>query len=270
MRAEQIFCLMRIMKITKIIIVSIVIAVVVGYFLTKKNSTDLAFYCSFDSESALREKGSNYIKGAIVPGKIGNALSIPAHTAAAEFPLPVGVLGTKGCVEFWGRLDASKQRLSTCGSPRFFQIFSRNPQTEISCDWNCNNGCGGGGFTVRMDGTLMSTSQSMPDGWNPKVVLKDDVAAWHHYAFVWNIDGIKSLSSEKMKVITAVFVDGRLLMQATSDHYPDWKFGILSNYSSVLYLPDRLDEMPGYGRAPYSIDEFKIWKTDKTDFQSDK
>ena len=227
---------------------------------------DLVLACSFDTEADIRQTSSGYCNGTIVPGWKGGALLIPPGTAAAEFAIPAGSLAKEGCIEFWGRVDAPRI-LTTCGSPRFLQLFSRKPQTEISCDWNCNNGSGGSGFTVRLDGVLLATSHDVQGSPSRDQILNGQTAGWHHYAFVWNEDGITDFSAEGRKVIVAVMLDGELLMLRTAAEQPNWKFKTLTQTPSVLYIPDRTDEMPSYGRVPYSIDELKVWKKAKTQFE---
>ena len=226
----------------------------------------LAFYCTFDDEAsittpAVGPKGI-FQGGEFTPGKNGNALFVPAFTSGAKFDLPSGVIGTAGTIEFWGKANELGP-LTEGGCPRFFEILKIG-KGEISQDWNSNNGGGGYGLTFRMDGLpWMATSSfeyssAMRSSYRRAPMRPD--AEWHHYALVWDVNGVDI----PCKPSAAVYLDGRLIL--STPFVPTWKGPVNVADGSTLLFPCREDEMPGYSRRAFTIDDFKIWNYAKTDF----
>ena len=226
----------------------------------------LAFYCTFDDEAsittpAVGPKGI-FQGGEFTPGKNGNALFVPAFTSGAKFDLPSGVIGTAGTIEFWGKANELGP-LTEGGCPRFFEILKMG-KGEISQDWNSNNGGGGYGLTFRMDGLpWMATSSfeyssAMRSSYRRPPMRPD--AEWHHYALVWDVNGVEIPG----KPSAAVYLDGRLIL--STPFVSSWKGPANVADGSTLLFPCREDEMPGYGRRAFTIDDFKIWNYAKTNF----
>ena len=226
----------------------------------------LVFYCTFDDKTsittpAVGPKGI-FQGGEFTPGKNGNALFVPAFTSGAKFDLPSGVIGTAGTIEFWGKANELGS-LTEGGCPRFFEILKIG-KGEISQDWNSNNGGGGYGLTFRMDGLpWMATSSfeyssAMRSSYRRPPMRPD--AEWHHYALVWDVDGVDIPG----KSSAAVYLDGKLIL--STPFVPTWKGPVNVADGSTLLFPCREDEMPGYSRRAFTIDDFKIWNYAKTDF----
>ena len=85
-------------------------------------------------------------------------------------------------------------------------------------------------------------------------------AEWHHYALVWDVNGVEIPG----KPSAAVYLDGKLLL--STPFVPTWKGPVNVADGSTLLFPCREDEMPGYSRRAFTIDDFKIWNYAKTDF----
>lgn len=223
----------------------------------------LVYHCTFDSpQDVTTPKVGPYgifLAGDFRNGVEGRALHVPPYTSAARVVMLPGTIGRKGTIEFWGKIDEGAARLSTGGCPRFFEIICYEPRDEISQDWNSNNGSGGAGLTFRIGGLPVMASSSFGRG-SGYDFIKDNVYGWHHYAFVWDADGV-ALSNDVVAT-AAVFVDGNPVMTTS---LPDWQGPPLANHRSYLVFPSREDEMPSYGRVGYTIDEFKIWDYAKTD-----
>ena len=226
----------------------------------------LVFYCTFDDKTsittpAVGPKGI-FQGGEFTPGKNGNALFVPAFTSGAKFDLPSGVIGTAGTIEFWGKANELGP-LTEGGCPRFFEILKIG-KGEISQDWNSDNGGGGYGLTFRMDGLpWMSTSSfeyssAIRSSYRRPPMRPD--AEWHHYALVWDVNGVDIPG----KSSAAVYFDGRLIL--STPFVPTWKGPVNVADGSALLFPCREDEMPGYSRRAFTIDDFKIWNYAKTDF----
>lgn len=238
---------------------------------SRDTSSGIVFACDFESEA----ETPNFSGGSIVEGKFGNALHVPPRTSAAKVELPAGSIGRQGTIEFWGRIDKGAY-MTTGGCPRFFEIINMDTKHEISQDWNANNGEAGYGLTFRMDGLPAMVSSHY--GNSTYESLLGDPTAWHHYAIVWDAEGLRvkaptpiSVRNGNTKPATiaplppkaAVFIDGRCVMSTTSE---SWTGPALSQTSATLFFPNRLDEMPWYGRTGYSIDSFKLWNVAHTVF----
>ena len=226
----------------------------------------LVFYCTFDDKTsittpAVGPKGI-FQGGEFTPGKNGNALFVPAFTSGAKFDLPSGVIGAAGTIEFWGKANELGP-LTEGGCPRFFEILKIG-KGEISQDWNSNNGGGGYGLTFRMDGLpWMATSSfeysSAIRSSYRRIPMRPD-AEWHHYALVWDVNGVDIPG----KSSAAVYFDRRLIL--STSFVSSWKGPVNVADGSTLLFPCREDEMPGYSRRAFTIDDFKIWNYAKTDF----
>ena len=229
----------------------------------------LVFHCTFEGEESISAPAAGpageFKGGRFVEGKEGRALHVPAYTSCAKFKLPEGAFGPAGTVEFWAKIDEFGH-LDEKGCPRFFQIFNYEPRGEISQDWNANNGSGGSGLTFRVDGLpVMSTSQLAFSGSARLEHLRrfmSPPAGWHHYALAWDANGLDLQTPTK--TVAAVFIDGQQVFSWPGKlgwEGPSHLFG-----GATLFFPNRDDEMPGYGRRAYTIDEFKIWNYAKIEF----
>ena len=229
------------------------------------SSGGLVYHCTFNSreEVSRPKRGPRgfIMAGDFTKGVDGLALHVPPYTSAARFELPPGTIGRKGTIEFWGKIDEGMARLTTGGCPRFFEIICYEPQDEISQDWNSNNGTGGAGLTFRIGGLPVMASSSFAK-YPSYDFITDNLYGWHHYALVWDADGV--VLSNGTTATAAVFIDGKTVLTTSA---ANWKGPPLANHRSFLVFPSREDEMPSYARVGYSIDEFKIWGYAKTDFQ---
>lgn len=229
-------------------------------------SGELVFHCTFDDEASVKAPvagPSGILKGGhFTQGKDYNALFVPQYTSCARFELPEGTIGPAGTIEFWGQ--AENGPFTTGGCPRFFEILAAGATGEISQDWSTNNGSGGNGLTFRINGlTTMATSQwemlSETLRTSTRPLMMGPPHGWHHYALVWDAKGLNLPSRPS----AAVFLDGRLLMSTSS---PGWQGPSALFGASTLFFPSREDEMPGYAKRAYAIDDFKIWSHAKTQF----
>lgn len=232
----------------------------------KSGSSDgPVYHCTFDSREAVTKPKVGprgiFMAGEFSKGVDRLALHVPPYASAARFELPPGTIGCRGTIEFWGKIDKGMARLTTGGCPRFFEIICYEPRDEISQDWNSNNGTGGAGLTFRIGGLPVMASSSY-GRFTDYDFIKDDLYGWHHYALVWDMDGVVTHNGATAAAV--VFVDGKPVMTTSADH---WNGPPLANHQSFLVFPSREDEMPSYGRVGYTIDEFKIWNYAKTDFQ---
>ena len=90
---------------------------------------------------------------------------------------------------------------------------------------------------------------------------------WHHYAIVWNADGL-SLPNESSLFQLAVYIDGKRLYVEPFDWRLKINISILESQSATIDFPFNGNfDAPLSGNAEYLIDEMKIWDECETDFQ---
>ena len=131
--------------------------------------------------------------------------------------------------------------------------------------WNDNNGGGGGGLcgvVQHYPATTDHAGSSIPYGKYLGYRTED----WHHYALVWNVDGIASLGMrDAQPVRVAVFLDGKAVGLKTNVRSPSWGLGCLETTDMILGFPTAPGQ-ESFNGVPYSIDDFKVWNYDKVDF----
>ena len=226
----------------------------------------LLYHCTFDNPSAISSPAAGpagrLLGGSFVPGKVGNALRVEKDAPAFESVLPTGFLGPEGCIEFWAKIEGDDPRYVDGGDPLFFSLFDERGAVTL-LQFAANNGFARGGLGGAVMswpfGTIPHWSGSMPyEG-----VLGPDWAGWHHYAMSWKAEGFGDGSFVK------VFVDGRpqpVLGGVDDDKVPA-RLADFPNHDHLLGLPwgrSRVDNRRS--KKPFLIDEFKIWKTAKTEF----
>lgn len=233
------------------------------------NEEGLVFYSSLDSEAAITAPAVGYggkiESGIFVPGKFGQALAIKARANGATFPIPAGTLGSAGCIECWARIPEDRAYLTDGGVPRLFTLRRMDHFSEFVLEWNGNNGSGGHGLTGRAAGAAAPTNDDVSDGHSAYApVLMSDLTGWHHYALVWDSEGIGPKPC-LMGSRVAVYVDGRCVSKSRSLNKGGLAF--LHDNDSFLYLPKSTETESGYQRAHVELDEIKIWNYAKTEFE---
>ena len=234
-------------------------------------SDGLIYYCTFDSPEAIEKPAAGpagkFHSGRFVDGKVGEALAIAPYTCSAHASIPTGFFGPNGCIEFWGRIESEMEshgRFGGAGCPVFFHCQPPNDIWKLTVMWNPNNGVGCSGlcgavqhYPAASDAHTGETFFRYLDGTSSE---------WHHYALVWNTEGIPSLGTQNgIAVKVAVYLDGSPISTQTNVRNPVWGLSCFKTTPTTLGFP-----MPpgseSFNKLPYSIDEFKIWNYDKTDF----
>lgn len=239
-------------------------------FSSANSATDgLIYYCTFDSPEAIRKPAigpsGEFLSGRFVQGKVGEALAVRQWSCAAQAPIPAGFFGDKGCIEFWGRIDNPPLNVSAMGCPCFFDCRKPNEVWKLSIMWNDNNGGGGGGLCGSVQ-HYPATTDHFGSAVPYDKYLGSQVGEWHHYALVWNVDGIPSLGiRDELPVRVVVYLDGHPVAFRTNVRSPNWSLSCFATTDMILGFPTALGQESVNG-VPYSIDEFKIWNYDKTDF----
>lgn len=230
----------------------------------------LVYWCSFDSESDIvrPQVGPEgcYIAGSFVDGKEGKSLCVPAYTLAATVKLPAGVIGDKGCIEFWAKLVERKYGFTDKGDPHFFDIIG--PNGVFSLAYNANNGMANSGLCGGTPGTSMTTHPGYRGSMSYEAILSSgDVYEWHHYALVWDSEGIDANGE---RVYSAIMLDGKFVSKVHTPFAPDSRCTHMMQVAQLpfeIQIPVQRKDVHSHSKAPVCIDEFKIWNFAKTTFE---
>ena len=239
-------------------------------------TSHLLYHCTFDSPESIAHPAAGpagrFLGGEFVPGKKGRALRIPGNVPTALVDLPRGMMQPRGTIEFWSKIEDPPASYGDRGNPRFFglSLFDdpANPGPYSTyLQFTSNDGMGMSGLCGMIYHRAMATDPHMRT--NTYGPILEDPAAWHHYAIVWDSDGLSfSKASDGTPAVAAIVLDGRVLQTLGRNQ--------LAHGKGLLRLPElkgRLAfpvEDTGWGFFPrpvaFLIDEFKIWSAPKTDF----
>lgn len=230
----------------------------------------LVYHCTFDSKEAIEEprvgpKGE-FIGGDFVDGVKDKALLVAAKSCSAIVPMEAGFFGNKGCIEFWGRFDCKDNIVPRTGAaPCFFDCRKQGEVWKHTIMWCANNGGGGGGLCGAVQ-HYPATTDSFMSNVSYSKYLGNDSTKWHHYALVWNSDGIKSLVvSNSLPIRVAVYLDGVVVGTKTNVNIEKWDLNCFQTTDMILGFPTAKDSA-SFNKLAYEIDEFKIWNYDKVEF----
>lgn len=241
-------------------------------FSSANSATDgLIYYCTFDSPEAIRKPAigpaGSFLDGRFVEGRKDKALAIGAYSSAAVVQLPPATIGQKGCFEFWAKFSPPGDNINVGPWPCFFTCGVLGAAPRFCLEWNANNGVGGGGVNAMLEHLRVCTSSHVASH-SYSGILGNDMNMWHHYALVWNKDGIQSLSANTSQPVkAAILLDGRPIAFETFSNSPNWKLSP-SIIDQLTFLSFPMHSEDGVqNRVDYMIDEFKFWNYDHTDFE---
>lgn len=224
----------------------------------------LIFHCTFDDEASITSPAvgpaGTFLTGTFEEGKFGKALLTKPHTNHAAFEFPQGFLRDSGCIEFWAKILKHSSSVGTLGDPRLLAITRADVRDFVfNVDIVSNDGGGNSGFALRTwYGGKASISGMRPLRYEdlfPSGNWRD----WHHYAVLWDRNGISSLPSSPK---TALLVDGKLIIGTEYDTIlitPSTKAHVLGITCDPALSPENNT------KSPFLIDDFKIWNYAKTD-----
>ena len=234
---------------------------IVATFAAQKSAPKLVYRSTLNSAAAITQpivgEAGTCTGATFVPGRAGKALYVPEHTQAAIVPFSNGMPTNSGCIEFWAKLPGNKDGFIERGDPLLISFLDENGMDSIRVEYNRNNGSGGEGLCAVIPGFAIwsgGTSYS-------SLLSSEKMQDWHHYALVWNVDGISTLAEAP---IVALLLDGRMV--AKTVQIENWdKDGFMTAMSRPFTL-QLSDGRPIYANSPYSIDELRVWDSDVTMF----
>lgn len=241
-----------------------------GCVLFDSTPDGLVFHCTFDDQTSISNPAvgpAGKINNAkFEQGKINKALFVPRGLSACEFPIPVGMLSDKGCIEFWAKFKEQKNQFTTGGDPRFFTFYNSNGGRFGLLEFASNNGMGRSGLSG-VFGDVVTTHNGFSRTMDYSAIFKTSSHEnWHHYALIWNKNGIRKFEKGKEPPRLVILMDGQRVSATYTKAPNDLFFTKLGTADLNLGIPMNLVEPPPQSKSSFLIDEFKIWNFDKTDF----
>ena len=133
----------------------------------------------------------------------------------------------------------------------------------IRVEYNANNGSGKGGLCGRLMSLALYTDRWYTDQFYSAILPESTIYDWHHYALVWNVDGISAVSGNP---VATILVDGVPRTQVDMSGWNKDSFVEAMQKPMVLGM-SRFGDY-NHGRSAYCIDELRIWDSDVTTFSS--
>ena len=163
----------------------------------------------------------------------------------------------------WAAVPSSGVFMTQEMNPRFFCLWAdlgkpmANPRSSY-LQWSGNDGGGRSGLCAMVSGCT-ATSEA---GWGMRryPAFLGSPSDWHHYAVVWDENGVFGTSS-----VIAVYVDGKLVpTDGRNGLGLGRKFKSFLEGPVLLGFPQRENERePAARHVPFLIDDFKIWSGPK-------
>ncbi len=212
----------------------------------------LVFWNKLDSSTGIAASeigsGGTYLTGTFGTGIFGNAyVALPGVTGGVLFPADVFPTNGRGTLEFWAKMTNVPNLISNGFSPEFFHADDGVVRYSLgfhsnSQDTNQLTGVAGNGHRAK----------GPSDAYSNLLGGAGSQSNWHHYALVWDRDGLGTPSQK-----TALYVDG-------VQHAAFWSPGndAFPRPSASLVL------IPSNGAASMTIflDNLKIYNFAKSDF----
>lgn len=254
---------------------SIPLGSVASVMIASHSTGSLIYHCTFDSPESITHPAigpsGRYLGGEFVPGKVGNALRSWNNIPVAEVDLPKGMLGPRGTIEFWAQIEGVNTwtPYGDGGNPQFFGLWLfENEMNPGACStylqFTSNDGGGMSGLSAMVYHRSLASDPSMRT--NTYGPVLDNPASWHHYALVWDKDGIPGTVSRHGDLsLVAVYLDGKLLKTHNRHGLADAaNYLNIANRQGKLAFPVPAARWNGSSRhIPFLIDEFKIWSEPK-------
>ena len=231
-------------------------------------SDGLIFHCTFDDEASITSPAigpaGTFMTGRFEEGKFGRALLAMPFTKHAAFEFPVGFIKDAGCIEFWAKILKTNPAVGTGGDPRLLAItFADTHELAGWLDVGSNDGTGNSGFTLSTWFGARSSIRGMRHLRYAELFPSGNWQDWHHYAVVWDKDGILDLPH---KPKAALLVDGNLVTSVDVQTVPAHLFRMPSQTPYILGITyDPALGAENTTKSPFLIDEYKIWDHVRTD-----
>ena len=227
----------------------------------------LVFWNTLDSpddvESSAFGPGGTISGGTFVEGYFGDAYSATnTEDQLVSFPT-AAVPRERGTIEFWARISDFGPNVPSAHAPYFVWLANSNI-TGYNMGFNSNDGTSNGGLVGRVGGGGVpgcggfTTGTGFSGGRTYASILgAGQEETWHHYALVWDIDGIAGVADGTKHV--ACFLDGQLDSTRWFE-CPGAAFGDLGG--ATLDLVEN-----NFSQGTTAIDNIKVWNYARTAFE---
>jgi small nuclear ribonucleoprotein (snRNP)-like protein len=194
--------------------------------------------------------------GRFEKGRFGGILVVTqVEQGMVSFPAKV-ISPSAGCIEVWVKLTGFPKELAWGENPAL--VTTRVPGRNFGIHLNGNDGTGNGGL-CGWAGSCGTVGTDVFGTWTYERVLgTGKTEQWHHYALVWDKNGIAGIGDGQKKL--AIFLDGKL--NSTS-----WRRDTGTDFSP-LAEDDELVLMTQQHLAEgtVSFGDIRVWNCAKTDF----
>jgi hypothetical protein len=264
----------HLLKLFKLILISVFLSWFIITSIEANNELiqkDLVLWNTLDSKTEVENSqvgpGGLLGEGHFETGRFGTAYSIDYGLSSSIFPelftiaFPKEVIHTdSGTIEIWAKLEQFPPLIGAGGSiePFPYLIHINDGYSRFDMGLNRNDGAGNGGLCGFV-GHGFTTGSGVFGHWSYKQVLGEQVQGWHHYALVWDKNGIAGLPDGTQKL--AVFLDGQLESGRWHDYY--------AGASEIVPLVDgelRLAVNYWVPEGKIIVDNLVIWNRAITDF----
>ncbi len=232
-----------------------------------KSLPKLIFSNSLDSVQSIQNGEIGY-KGTIesgefVEGVSGKAISLGVGDMEAVTFTDVPIYIERGCIEFWAKLEDVPERLEWGQKPAMVKFHPGPKGTTrrrtYGIHFNGNDGGSQGGLCAWAGACGRTGTGRYGSSWTyEKALLGRNHENWHHYALVWNENGIPGIDDGSRQ--TALYVDGKLSSGSWKRNERLWPD------ADILSGPLHLMSHQNLKKGKVAIDELKIWNYAKTDF----
>ena len=193
--------------------------------------------------------------GGFTNGVYGNAFIVDYNQAGlVRFPKEV-IPAYRGTIELWAKFIDFPTTINWGANPALFYMTDTTTGQRWQLHLNGNNGRGGGGLCGTVKESVFAATDVYGSWTYQQALAGGDVNAWHHYALIWDKDGIPGVGDGSKKV--AVFLDGVMNSGHWATPFDNDLSAPASGELSLLYN-DYLTQ----GRVAF--DNIKIWNYAKT------
>lgn len=194
------------------------------------------------------------VGGTFGSGKFGQAFVVRYdQNRQVTFPAEEFNAGA-GCIEFWVKFSGLPRELAWGQNPTLMRLCGG--QTQYLLHLNGNDGNSRGGLCAQV-GPFAGCGTGTYGSWTYEQVLGVGKAEdWHHYAMVWDKDGIAKVGDGRQRV--AVYLDG--VLNSSESGNGDVAVPTLKDAQLEVLFNMHLRQ----GTIAY--DNLKVWNYAKTDF----
>jgi len=224
-------------------------------------NADLVLWNKLDSTANVTNSefglDGTYSAGSLVSGRHMGAIEMQHdEISGVTFPYQA-VSKNRGTIEVWIKLVGRANGDGVGTDLYLFRVYDSGSGNCYFLMFNNNDGLGGSGICGSAGDRYEVATSYFTTGHTYGSLL-GDATDWHHYALVWDEDGIPGLGGEKAAIyLDGVKHNGRYTIHGDST-FEDW-----TGSTDPLYLHGPVDQ---YGSGSMIMDNLKVYDHAKTDF----